>query len=71
SNALPLFRFNNTYQALVSTVAAAAGVDATATTPTPTTTAVTPAATNRGNNPRRRDGGAIVGELPRADMILL
>ncbi|MFF3868830.1 hypothetical protein [Micromonospora sp. NPDC001898] len=55
----------------MSTVAAAAGVDATAAAATPAITAATPTAANRSNHPRRRDGSAIDGDLLKADMILL
>ncbi|GHJ53219.1 hypothetical protein Nm8I071_25260 [Nonomuraea sp. TT08I-71] len=68
---MPLLRLTNTYHALVSTVAAAAGVDSATAAAPPTTTAVTPAATSRGNHPRRRDGDAVEGALPETDMILL
>jgi hypothetical protein len=61
----------NTYHALVSTVAAAAGDDTTATAAPPTINAAAPTARARGNHLRRRDGGAIDGDLSRADMILL
>ncbi|GAA2186753.1 hypothetical protein GCM10009848_21340 [Micromonospora lupini] len=71
STALPLLRFTNTYQALVSTVAAAAGDDTAIAAAPATTTAATPAETARTNHPRRRAGGAVDGDLPKADMILL
>jgi hypothetical protein len=50
-------RLTNTYHALVSTVAAAAGVANTAAAATAISTAATPAATIRGNHQRRPAGG--------------
>jgi hypothetical protein len=50
---LPLPRFTSTYHALGSTVAAAAGVAATAETP-PTSAAVAATATTPDHQPRRR-----------------
>ncbi|WP_377537132.1 hypothetical protein [Micromonospora harpali] len=56
SNALPLLRFTNTYDAVVSTVAATAADGTTATIPAPSSIASMAAAT-RGNRPRRRAPG--------------
>ncbi|GAA1769110.1 hypothetical protein GCM10009834_28930 [Streptomonospora arabica] len=68
SNALPLSRFTSTYDAFVSTVAAAAAVGPTKVPALPTSMTIAPAMTAR-RSPRSRKGGAI-GNLLNVDTVL-